>query len=185
MPTRSSFPTARPNTRRRALYLGVVAMMCCGMVGCSGGDAGASATKSSSSAKVDGKSDSGTGSGAVAPGITPTSAEPIVPKGSTKVNVACRQIHGPLETTLKSANDAVQKNDAASLKKAGDLMTKTANDIPGMAAESEDAKLVELTNAVSTQMKQVASDFAADKNASGEPLTKALKDLIAYCVNTK
>ncbi|QQS02401.1 MAG: hypothetical protein IPK37_08900 [Austwickia sp.] len=120
------------------------------------------------------------GSGATAPGITATSLPPILPTGSTKANVACRKMY-PLITEPVTAWNTASTGDAAAAGKAADAMTKAAAAIAPVAKESEDTRLIQLTDAVATQLKAVAADYGSNKDVDGAALTEAQTDLWTYC----
>ncbi len=125
------------------------------------------------------------GSGATAPGITPSSAPPIVPQGSTKANIACRQMYPAVNDAITTWNAANSKDSRAELQSANVALSRAADAIPGMASGSGDARLVTLTGAASTQLKKVVGDYSNDRAVNGAPLQLATAALWAHCETTR
>ncbi len=125
------------------------------------------------------------GSGATAPGITHTTAPPIVPRGSTRANIACRQMFPVVNDAITSWNSANSRNHRTELSASAEALKKAADTIPGVAAESQDSQLVTLTRAVAAQLMQVVSDYSNDRDVSGTALERAATSLWSYCESTR
>ncbi len=125
------------------------------------------------------------GSGATAPGVTPSSAPPIVPQGSTKANIACRQMYPVVNDAITTWNAANSKDSRAELQTANVALSRAADAIPGIASGSGDARLVTLTGATSAQLKKVVGDYSNDRAVNGVPLQQATTALWAYCETTR
>lgn len=185
MRTRRSIPSGAPALRRSvtALVIGAVAVL--GAACSDGADAGGSPARShpETSSPAPGPGATSTppdGSGATAPGLTATSVPPIVPSGASKANAACRQMY-PVITDAVTAWNSAAGGDATAAGKAAEGLTKAANAVAPIAKDSGDSRLIQLTDAVSAQLKAVATNTAADKDVDGSALTKAQTDLWTYC----
>lgn len=121
------------------------------------------------------------GSGATVPGITATSLAPIVPTGQTRTKVACRQLYPVITDAVGAWNSAAASPDTKVVAAAATALTKAATDSAPLAAASGDTRLVQLTDAVATQLKALAAEAGGGKDIDGTALTTAQTKLWEYC----
>ncbi|GAB78621.1 hypothetical protein AUCHE_16_00370 [Austwickia chelonae NBRC 105200] len=95
--------------------------------------------------------------------------------------MACREIHPTVTEAIAAWNSANSKNDAAALKKAADGLVEAAQGSDESAKSSGDDQMVQLTSAVSAQLKKISADFKAEKDVNGAPLKAAADALWKHC----